>query len=126
MAKYECKICGYEFDEQQAGELFENLYSCPICDADKSCFVMTEGDPEEKKEETEEEASEATDEFVFEDVEEEKTETEEIKSEEVNDTESEEAEERETFEEFLKKIEELSKKNITELIILLQQLLKKK
>ena len=58
MAKYECKICGYVFDEQQAGESFDEIYSCPICDADKSMFVNLDGDESEKEMEDGEAASE--------------------------------------------------------------------
>ncbi len=64
MAKYECKICGYVFDEQQAGESFDNLYSCPICDADKSSFVQTEADEETTEAEGADTGEE--DKFVFE------------------------------------------------------------
>ena len=83
MAKYECKICGYVFDEQQAGETFDNLYSCPICDADKSAFELIEAD------ENKEDEFDDGDDFVFEEADEEtaelnseeKEETEEVKSE---------------------------------------------
>lgn len=64
MAKYECKICGYVFDEQQAGETFDNLYSCPICDADKSAFNLIEAD-EPAAEDTDDD-----DDFVFEEADE--------------------------------------------------------
>ena len=40
MAKYRCDVCGYLFDEQQAGETFDNIYSCPICDSDKDSLAM--------------------------------------------------------------------------------------
>ena len=64
MAKYECKICGYVFDEQQAGESFENLYSCPICDADRSGFKLIEEDEVKAEEE------DGDDDFVFEEADE--------------------------------------------------------
>ena len=62
MAKYECKVCGYVFDEQQAGESFDNLYSCPVCDASKIEFKIIEEEEVPQKEETTEEG----DDFVFE------------------------------------------------------------
>ncbi len=42
MAKYECKVCSYIYNEQQAGRPFEELTECPICNEDKSNFVMLE------------------------------------------------------------------------------------
>ena len=42
MAKYECKVCGYIYNEQQAGRPFEELTECPICNEDKSNFKMLE------------------------------------------------------------------------------------
>ena len=66
MAKYECRICGYEFDEQQAGETFDNVYSCPICDADKECFKLIEEDEPVKSEEP---VNQEEDDFVFEEAE---------------------------------------------------------
>ena len=63
MAIYECGICGYVFDEQQASETFDNIYSCPICDADKSRFKRIDAEEPEENEEDEEE-------FIFEDADE--------------------------------------------------------
>lgn len=31
MAKYKCSVCGYIFDEEKEGKLFEELEQCPIC-----------------------------------------------------------------------------------------------
>ena len=67
MAKYECEICGYIFDEEQAGENFENIFSCPICDADKDKLKMIEGDAKEEKSEEDS----AADDFSFEEADEE-------------------------------------------------------
>lgn len=38
MAKYECKVCGYIYNEQYAGSPFSEVDSCPICAAAKSEF----------------------------------------------------------------------------------------
>lgn len=65
MAKYRCDVCGYLFDEQQAGETFENIYSCPICDSDKDSFQCIEADPK-----TEENEEEEDDGFFFEEADE--------------------------------------------------------
>ncbi|MBR4965853.1 MAG: hypothetical protein IKY53_05090, partial [Lachnospiraceae bacterium] len=42
MAKFECKVCGYIYNEQQAGRPFDELTECPICNEDKSNFKMLE------------------------------------------------------------------------------------
>ena len=68
MAKFECKECGYIFDEQQAGIKFLEITECPICASDRDVFVRMEEEEapakaevkaeeksEEKKEETKEE-----------------------------------------------------------------------
>ena len=31
MARFQCKVCGYIFDEEQAGKKFEELKNCPVC-----------------------------------------------------------------------------------------------
>lgn len=46
MAKYECKVCGYIFNESYSSSSFEEMYSCPICDADHSAFVKLDEEPE--------------------------------------------------------------------------------
>ena len=89
MAKYECKICGYVFDEQQAGETFDNLYSCPICDADKSAFNLIEED-EDSKAETEDD----DDDFVFEEADDENGTAKEESSEEAKADDNKEDEEK--------------------------------
>ncbi|MHA2238855.1 MAG: rubredoxin [Candidatus Hodarchaeales archaeon] len=41
MAKYECLICGYVYDEEAEGVKFEDLpedYICPDCGAPKEDF----------------------------------------------------------------------------------------
>ena len=42
MAKFECKVCSYIYNEQQAGRPFDELTECPICNEDKSNFKMLE------------------------------------------------------------------------------------
>lgn len=39
--KYMCKLCGWIYDEEKEGTLFEELdesYACPACGAPKSDF----------------------------------------------------------------------------------------
>ncbi len=83
MAKYECRFCKYVFDEQTAGESIEDVYSCPVCDADKSYFQKISADEEEK------ETEEPDEELVFEEDKENLNETgennEEKPLEEVNE-----------------------------------------
>ncbi len=93
MAKYECKICGYVFDEQQAGETFENLYSCPICDADRSGFKLIEEDEVKNEEE------DGDDDFVFEEADEDIAEGEASKTEEAPAADSFELNTEEPYEE---------------------------
>ena len=31
MARYQCGICGYIFDEEKEGKLFSELEKCPVC-----------------------------------------------------------------------------------------------
>ncbi len=68
MAKYECRICGYVFDEQQAGESFDNVYSCPICDADKEGFKLIYGDEADTDSKIDDSTSEDDDDFFFEEA----------------------------------------------------------
>ncbi len=55
MAKYECKVCGYIYNEQHAGRPFEELSECPICNESKANFIALDADNnpvvEEKAEE---------------------------------------------------------------------------
>ena len=42
MAKWECEICGYIYDEKREGTLFEELpddWICPECGATKDEFI---------------------------------------------------------------------------------------
>lgn len=64
MAKYRCDVCGYLFDEQQAGETFDNIYSCPICDSDKDSFQCIEEDPQTEENDDDEDG------FFFEEADE--------------------------------------------------------
>lgn len=68
MAKYECRICGYVFDEQQARESFDNVYSCPICDADKEGFKLIDGDEVDTDSKIDDSTSEDDDDFFFEEA----------------------------------------------------------
>jgi rubredoxin/mono/diheme cytochrome c family protein len=49
MARYECSICGYVYDETKEGASWDSLpddWKCPVCDAAKSDFqVIDEGQP---------------------------------------------------------------------------------
>lgn len=41
MAKWECVVCGYVYDEAEEGTTFENLpedYVCPLCGVGKDQF----------------------------------------------------------------------------------------
>lgn len=41
MAKWICTVCGYIYDEEEAGTAFEDLpddWLCPVCGADKEAF----------------------------------------------------------------------------------------
>lgn len=45
MAKYECTICLWVYDEEQEGTKFDDLpadYTCPICGAGKDVFKVVE------------------------------------------------------------------------------------
>ena len=44
MAKYECKVCGYIYNEQHAGRPFEELTECPICNEGKENFISLDDD----------------------------------------------------------------------------------
>ena len=63
MAKYECKVCGYIYNEQYAGSPFSEVDSCPICAAAKSEFRQIDefgNEVVEAVEETVEEVAEET------------------------------------------------------------------
>ena len=45
--KYVCTICGYVYDEEAEGVKFSDLpdsWTCPLCGAEKSEFVLQEGE----------------------------------------------------------------------------------
>ncbi len=42
MAKYQCSICGYIFDEAKEGKSFAELDICPLCKQPKDKFVLLE------------------------------------------------------------------------------------
>ncbi|MBD3195937.1 MAG: rubredoxin [Candidatus Lokiarchaeota archaeon] len=45
MAKYECLVCGWVYDEDEEGTPFEELpddYTCPVCGAPKDQFEKIE------------------------------------------------------------------------------------
>ena len=47
MARYECSLCGYVYDEAVEGKAWERLgdnWSCPTCGSDKSEFAILETD----------------------------------------------------------------------------------
>lgn len=44
MAKYECKVCGYIYNEQHAGRTFDELTECPICNEGKENFIALDAD----------------------------------------------------------------------------------
>lgn len=47
MKKYRCSICGYIYDEEKEGVSFDSLaddWTCPLCGAPKSLFVLVEED----------------------------------------------------------------------------------
>ncbi|MFV9677920.1 MAG: rubredoxin [Methanosarcinales archaeon] len=42
MAKWICTVCGYVYDEEEAGTAFSDLpddWECPVCGADKAAFA---------------------------------------------------------------------------------------
>ncbi len=44
MAKYECKVCGYIYNEQHASRSFDELTECPICNEGKENFVALDSE----------------------------------------------------------------------------------
>ena len=56
MAKYQCTVCGYIFDEAKEGKAFAELDACPVCGMPPEKFVKLEDEapqaeaPEEKAE----------------------------------------------------------------------------
>ena len=52
MARYECSVCGYVYDEQAEGEQWQELpddWPCPVCGAAKSEFRQIGGGPAEEE-----------------------------------------------------------------------------
>lgn len=45
MAKYQCSVCGYIFDEAKEGKSFAELEVCPVCKQPKSKFFKLEAEP---------------------------------------------------------------------------------
>ena len=46
MAKFKCFVCGYIFDEEQAGIPFSEITECPICAESRDIFRrMDEEEP---------------------------------------------------------------------------------
>ncbi len=84
MAKYECKVCGYIYNEQHAGRTFDELTECPICNEGKENFIALDAD-NNPIEAVKEEVKEAED--FFEEVKAEDNFFEEVK-EEVKDEET--------------------------------------
>ncbi len=70
MAKYECKVCGYIYNEQHAGRPFEELTECPICNEGKENFFAHGGEGEEQPKAVAEPAVDVSeeDDFVFEEI----------------------------------------------------------
>ncbi len=94
MAKYECKVCGYIYNEQHASRSFEELTECPICNEGKENFVALDADNNpvaEAKEEVKEEnivakaEDAAADDFFTEAKEEEDVVVEESQAEEAKE-----------------------------------------
>ena len=52
MAKYQCSVCGYIFDEEREGKSLEDLQECPVCHQSKRAFepVRDAEIPAERKE----------------------------------------------------------------------------
>ena len=52
MARYECSVCGYDYDEEQEGISWESLpddWICPGCGSEKSLFQRMNDDPNKRK-----------------------------------------------------------------------------
>ncbi len=70
MAKYECKVCGYIYNEQHAGRPFEELTECPICNEGKENFFAHGEDGAEQPKAVAEPAVDVSedDDFIFEEI----------------------------------------------------------
>ena len=49
MARYQCGICGYIFDEETEGKLFSTLERCPVCGRETENFRPAEENGAEKE-----------------------------------------------------------------------------
>jgi rubredoxin len=50
MARYECPVCGYVYDDEQEGVAWDNLpddWVCPGCGSAKSLFISSPASQEE-------------------------------------------------------------------------------
>lgn len=50
MARYECTVCGYVYDESKEGRKWDSLadgWKCPICGAERSQFTVVGAEPSE-------------------------------------------------------------------------------
>ena len=43
MAKYQCSVCGYIFDEEREGKSLEDLQECPVCHQSRRAFELDTG-----------------------------------------------------------------------------------
>lgn len=51
MARYLCEVCGYVYDEEKAGEKWEELskdWVCPVCESPKTGYRMADAPPSSK------------------------------------------------------------------------------
>lgn len=48
MAKYQCSVCGYIYDEEKEGTPFAQLEACPLCKAPREKFVLLEEAPKQE------------------------------------------------------------------------------
>lgn len=100
MAKYECKVCGYIYNEQHAGRTFEELTECPICNEGKENFVALDADNNPIVEEKKEDVTEAVKQEASDNAEEAKAEDtffDDAAEEEKEDSASEEKKENSFF-----------------------------
>ncbi len=65
MARYQCTICGFIFDEEKEGRSFDQLDCCPACKFPRDRFVRLE-EGEESREQGDEEEEEVLDEYRLE------------------------------------------------------------
>ena len=46
MARYQCTVCGYIFDEEKEGKSFSELTECPVCKQPPSKFIKIDDEPD--------------------------------------------------------------------------------